>query len=69
MEAPLFHINIDNPIKEKYMAETKLGGNPVQTSGDLAAVGSQAPDFVLTNTDLGDVSLKDYNGKRVVLNI
>ena len=56
-------------IKDSYMAETKLGGNAVQTSGDLVAVGSQAPDFVLTNTDLGDVSLKDYSGKRIVLNI
>ena len=51
------------------MAQVKLKGNPVQTSGDLPAVGSVAPDFKLTGTDLGDVSLKKFKGKRVVLNV
>jgi thiol peroxidase len=51
------------------MAQVTLGGNPFKMSGDLPAVGSKAPDFKLTNTDLGDVSLKDYSGKKVILNI
>lgn len=51
------------------MATVKLGGNPVSTAGELPAVGSQAPDFALTNTDLGDVSLGDYTGKKLILNI
>lgn len=51
------------------MADTKLGGNPIHTSGELPAVGTAAPDFVLTTTDLSDVSLKDYAGKKVILNI
>lgn len=51
------------------MAEIKLKGNPIHTSGELPAVGSQTPDFVLTKTDLSDVSLKDFVGKRIVLNI
>lgn len=51
------------------MADTKLGGNPIHTSGELPAVGTAAPDFVLTKTDLSDVSLKDYAGKKVILNI
>ena len=51
------------------MAEITLQGNSVHTYGDLPAVGSQAPDFVLTRTDLADVSLKDFAGQRVVLNI
>ena len=51
------------------MAEVILGGNPVQTSGDLPEVGSQAPDFLLTKTDLSDVSLSDLKGKRVILNL
>jgi thiol peroxidase len=51
------------------MAQVTLGGNPFKISGDLPAVGSKAPDFNLTNTDLGDVSLKDYAGKKVILNI
>jgi thiol peroxidase len=51
------------------MAQITLGGNPINTSGDLPAVGSKAPDFILTNTALGDVSLKDFAGKKVILNI
>ena len=51
------------------MAQVTLGGNPIHTSGELPAVGSKAPDFTLTKTDLADVSLKDYAGKKVILNI
>ncbi len=51
------------------MATVILGGNPVNTSGELPAVGSQAPDFKLTKTDLGDVSLADFAGKKIILNI
>ena len=51
------------------MATITLKGNPIHTCGQLPTVGSQAPDFVLTKTDLADVSLKDFAGKRIVLNI
>lgn len=51
------------------MATVTLKGNPVNTSGNLPAIGSKAPDFKLTKTDLGDVSLKDFAGKTVVLSI
>jgi thiol peroxidase len=51
------------------MAKIALGGNPINTRGNLPAVGSKAPDFNLTTTDLADVSLKDYAGKKVILNI
>jgi thiol peroxidase len=51
------------------MATITLKGNPIHTYGQLPTVGSQAPDFVLTKTDLTDVSLKDFAGKRIVLNI
>ena len=51
------------------MAEITLRGNTIHTSGDLPATGSDAPDFVLTKTDLSDVSKKDFAGKRVILNI
>jgi len=51
------------------MATITLKGNPFQTSGDLPGVGSQAPDFRLTDTDLGEVSLRQFAGKTVVLNI
>jgi thioredoxin-dependent peroxiredoxin len=51
------------------MAQITLKGNPINTIGSLPEVGSQAPDFTLTKTDLSDVGLKDFAGKRVVLNI
>ena len=51
------------------MAVITLTGNKVNTSGALPASGSKAPEFTLTGSDLGDVSLKDYSGKTVVLNI
>ncbi len=51
------------------MATITLKGGSVQTSGSLPAVGSQAKDFCLTGADLADVSLANYAGKRVVLNI
>lgn len=51
------------------MAVVTFKGNPIHTSGELPAVGSKAPDFALTGTDLADVSLKDFAGKTVVLNI
>jgi len=51
------------------MASITLKGNPVTTVGNLPAVGTKAPDFVLTKTDLTDVGLKDFAGKKKVLNI
>ncbi|MDF2447427.1 MAG: thiol peroxidase (atypical 2-Cys peroxiredoxin) [Moraxellaceae bacterium] len=51
------------------MGHITLKGNPVDTSGDLPAVGSRAPDFTLVRTDLGEVHLRDFEGRRVVLNI
>ena len=51
------------------MAKITLKGNPINTIGDLPELGAQAPDFKLTKTDLSDVSLGDFSGKRIVLNI
>jgi thiol peroxidase len=51
------------------MSQITLKDNPINTNGDLPKVGDKAPDFVLTKTDLSDVSLKDFAGKTVVLNI
>ncbi len=51
------------------MAQVTLGGNVVNTSGDLPAIGSQAPAFTLTKSDLSAVSLADFAGKSLVLNI
>src|SRR6266702_2937337 len=51
------------------MATVTLKGNPIHTNGELPAIGAAAPDFVLTGGDLKDVSLKDFGGKKKVLNI
>ena len=51
------------------MAFTKLGEFVIKTSGELPAIGSKAPDFILTNNNLDNVTLKDFAGKHVVLNI
>ena len=51
------------------MAQITLKGNPVTTSGNLPAVGTQAPDFVLTKGDLSDVTLAHFAGKKKILNI
>jgi thiol peroxidase len=51
------------------MATITLKGKPIHTIGNLPAIGQSAPPFVLTNNDLEDVSLKDFSGQRIVLNI
>lgn len=51
------------------MATITLKGNPVETIGNLPAVGSAAPGFKLVKTDLAEASLADYAGSNLVLNI
>jgi len=51
------------------MAQITLGGKPVNTIGNLPAVGSPAPAFTLTGADLGAVSSEQFRGKPVLLNI
>lgn len=51
------------------MATTAIKGEPVQTSGELPAVGSTAPAFELAGSDLGSVTSQDFAGKRVILNV
>ena len=51
------------------MAQITLRGNPINTVGDLPAVGSSAPAFSLTGADLGAVSSDQFRGKTVLLNI
>lgn len=49
------------------MATTALGGNPVNTVGELPAVGSPAAAFELAGADFSAISLPE--GQRAVLNI
>ncbi|MBS0625410.1 MAG: thiol peroxidase [Verrucomicrobia bacterium] len=49
------------------MANIKLKGNPIHTNGQLPALNTKAPDFVLVDKDLHEKSLKDFQGKRKIL--
>lgn len=51
------------------MARISLRGTSVNTLGDLPAVGTLAPDFVLVQNDLSELKLSDLVGKPTVLNI
>ena len=51
------------------MATITLKGNPIETSGSLPEIGSQAPAFNLTRTDLSSCTQDDFSGKTIVLNI
>ncbi len=44
-------------------------GIEIEISGDLPAVGVDAPPFTLAATDLSDISLSDFRGRKVILNI
>jgi len=51
------------------MATVTLRGNPISVSGELPAVGVDAPGFRLVAGDLRDMSLHDFAGKTKVLNV
>ena len=51
------------------MTQIKLGDQVVDLSGTMPSVGCKAPDFLLANNDLVNMTLKDFEGKRLVLNI
>jgi thioredoxin-dependent peroxiredoxin len=51
------------------MASITLGGNPINTTGELPKVGSNAPTFSLIKNDLSTTTLADYAGSKLVLNI
>ncbi len=51
------------------MATISSRGERVETSGELPALGAAAPAFALHKADLSPVTLADYAGCRLVLNI
>lgn len=51
------------------MATITLKGTPFHTVGTLPKTGTEAPAFTLTRTDLTDVSLSNFAGHKLVLNI
>lgn len=51
------------------MATTKFHGEVANTNGELPAVGSKAPDFRLVTADLKEVTLADFAGEKLIINI
>jgi len=51
------------------MVVLTLQGNEINTNGELPKAGSNAPDFMLVNSEMEDVSLANYQGKKKLLNI
>lgn len=51
------------------MASITLGGNPINTSGELPKIGSKLADFKLVKNDLSFATLGDFAGHKLVLNI
>jgi thioredoxin-dependent peroxiredoxin len=51
------------------MANITFKGAPISSVGSLPNVGDQAPDFSLTNNSMKDISMADFAGKRLILNI
>ena len=51
------------------MASITLGGNPINTIGQLPQAGSKAADFQLVKNDLSVATLADFAGSKLVLNI
>lgn len=51
------------------MATITLGGNLVNTSGELPEIGSKAKDFILKTFDFSNKTLEDFKGFNLILNI
>ncbi len=51
------------------MATIALNGTPIHTIGILPEAGTKSPDFLLTKTDLSDISLSGFEGKKIIFNI
>jgi len=51
------------------MASTHFKGSPIELSGELPKIGTKAPGFLLTSSDLSDFDLDKFKGKRILLNI
>ncbi len=51
------------------MGQTKLGEHTINTIGDLPEIGTAAPNFTMVDSTMKSVSLSDFKGKKIVLNI
>jgi thiol peroxidase len=51
------------------MATIKAGDSEIHSIGELPEIGSMAPDFKLVKPDLSEVTLADYSGGKLIINI
>lgn len=51
------------------MTQITLGGTPIEVAGNFPTTNVTVENFILVNTDLAEVSLADFAGKRKILNI
>lgn len=51
------------------MAEVTFKGGPVTLLGSEVKVGDTAPDFQVLDNGLGEVTLKDYSGKKKLISV
>lgn len=51
------------------MANITLKGNPINTIGTLATIGTKAADFKMVANDLSEMTLANFAGQKLVLNI
>lgn len=51
------------------MVSVAFKGKEVPIKGDMPELGGQAPDFILTKTDLSDIKLSDLSGSKAIFNI
>jgi thiol peroxidase len=51
------------------MANITLKGNPLHTCGDLPGKGTDLSGLKVTKSDLSDVELRSFAGKKLILNI
>lgn len=51
------------------MTKITLKGNQIKTIGKLPKIGKKAPKFKLTKVDLSTAKLKEFKGKKVLINI
>lgn len=51
------------------MTTVTLAGKPIRVDGNFPKPGQTAPDFLLVNKDIEDVTLESFAGKRKILNI
>jgi thioredoxin-dependent peroxiredoxin len=51
------------------MSQITIKDKRINTYGNLPETGERAPHFELVKTDLSSITLKDFRGKRIILNI